>query len=120
MFVTREVNAAGIYMVKLYINGNEAPVIVDDYLPVKRNGTPAFATCRDGELWVSLLEKAWAKLHGTYARTEGGLPCFAASHIMGVPSESFNHAAIEGTEDFFDMLQSADKRGFTMMAASHG
>ena len=120
MFVTREVNAAGIYMVKLYINGNEAPVIVDDYLPVKRNGTPAFATCRDGELWVSLLEKAWAKLHGTYARTEGGLPCFAASHIMGVPSESFNHAAIESTEDFFDMLQSADKRGFTMMAASHG
>ena len=89
-------------------------------MPVNKAGKPAFATCRDGEIWVSILEKAWAKLHGTYARTEGGLPCFAASHIMGVPSESYSHDAIENTEDFFDMLQSADKRNFTMMAASHG
>ena len=120
MFVTKEVNAAGIYMVRFFINGNETPVIVDDFLPVKANGQPAFATCRDGELWVSLLEKAWAKLHGTYARTEAGLPCFAASHVMGVPSESFSHAAIESIDDFFDMLKSADARNFTMMAASHG
>ena len=120
MFVTKEVNAAGIYMVKMFINGNEQPVIVDDYLPCKRNGSAAFATSRDGELWVSILEKAWAKLHGTYARTEGGLPCFAANHIMGVPSESFNHASIESTDDFYNMLKSADARDFTMMAASHG
>ena len=120
MFVTKEVNEAGIYMVKFFINGNETPIIVDDHLPIRANGKPAFATCRDGELWVSILEKAWAKLHGTYARTEGGLPCFAASHIMGVPSESFSHSAIENTEDFFDMLQSADKRNFIMMAASLG
>lgn len=121
MFVTKEVNAAGIYMVKIYINGNETPVIVDDYLPVTAQGNPAFATCRDGELWVSILEKAWAKLHGTYARTEGGLPCFAANHIMGVAAESYPHsAATENPEEFFEMLKSADHRQFTMMAASHG
>ena len=97
MFFNKTVNTAGIYLVKFYINGNETPVIVDDFLPCKPNGQPAFATCRDGELWVSLLEKAWAKLHGTYARTEGGLPCFAANHIMGAPAESFNHATIEST-----------------------
>ena len=120
MFVTTEVNKAGIYMVIFYLNGQETPVIIDDHLPVNRNGKPAFATCRDAELWVSLLEKAWAKLHGTYARTEGGLPCFAASHIMGVPSESYSHDAIEDSEDFFNMLLSADRRNFLMMAASHG
>ena len=38
MFITKEVNAAGIYMVRFFINGNETPVIVDDYLPVKANG----------------------------------------------------------------------------------
>jgi len=89
MFITKEVNKAGIYMVRFYINGQETLIIVDESLPVNANGKPAFATCRDSEIWVSILEKAWAKLHGTYARTEGGLPCFAASHIMGVPSESF-------------------------------
>lgn len=93
--MTKEVNPAGIYMVVFYVNGLQTPIIVDDHLPIKPNGNPAFATCRDGEIWVSILEKAWAKLHGTYARTEGGLPCFAASHISGVPSESFSHAAIE-------------------------
>ena len=120
LFHTKEINKAGIYLVRFYINGNEMPVVVDDHLPVDARGQPVFATCRDGELWVSLLEKAWAKLHGTYARTEGGLPCLAASHIMGVPSESFSHGQIENVEDFFDMLQSADARNFTMMAASHG
>ena len=122
MFVTKEVNKAGIYLMRFYLNGQETPVVVDDYLPCS-NGKPCFATCRDGELWVSLLEKAWAKLHGTYARMEGGLPCFAASHIMGVPSESFNHETIElegGKEQFFDTLQLADKKNYIMMAASHG
>ena len=101
MFVTEQVNKAGIYMVRFFLNGQETPVIVDEFLPCGQNGKPAFATCRDNELWVSLLEKAWAKLHGTYARTEGGLPCFAASHIMGVPSESHHHDSIENVDQFF-------------------
>ena len=120
MFVTQEVNKAGIYMVRFYINGQDTPVIVDDNLPVKEDGSLAFASCRDGELWVSILEKAWAKLHGTYARTEGGLPSFAACHIMGVPSESHNHDEIKSNEEFFTMLEQCDKRNYTMMAASMG
>ena len=70
-------------------------MVIDDYLPCKPDGTVAFATSQDGELWVSLLEKAWAKLHGAYARMEGGLPSFAASHIMGVPAEAHLHSDIQ-------------------------
>ena len=120
MFVTQTTNAAGIYQIRFYLNGKETPVIVDDYLPVKQDGTPAFATCRDGELWVSLLEKAWAKLHGSYARMEGGLPSHAATHLAGVPAESYLHDDLESSEHegFFEQLESADKRRFIMMAAS--
>ena len=107
-------------MVKFYINGTETPVVVDDWIPCHPNGRPAFASSREDELWVSILEKAWAKVHGTYARMEGGLPCFAASHLVGVPSESIRHDQIEDPEDFFNMLKLADIRDFTMMAASHG
>ena len=120
MFTTQQTNAAGIYQIRFFINGMETPVVVDDYLPVKQDGTPAFATSRDGELWVSLLEKAWAKLHGSYARMEGGLPSHAAIHLAGVPAESHFHDDIaeDEYEDFFEQVESADKRNFIMMAAS--
>ena len=40
---------------------------------------------------------------------------------MGVPSESFNHdSESENPDAFFAMLKQADKRQFTMMAASTG
>ena len=68
---TKEVNTAGIYLLKFFINGIETPVIVDDYLPVNmKTGKLAFAYSKQGELWVSLLEKAWAKLNGSYASCE--------------------------------------------------
>ena len=96
-------------------------MVIDDYLPVdSETGMPVFASCRQGEMWVSLLEKAWAKLHGDYARTEGGLPSFAATHIMGVPSESIQHNTVEDTDEFFDLLSQADRKNFIMMASSKG
>ena len=119
MFVTDKVNSAGIYMVRFFLNGRDTLVVVDDHLPCKQDGKPAFATSLDGEIWVCLLEKAWAKLHGNYFRTEGGLPSFAATHIMGVPTQAHLHEEVKDTEDFFAMLECADRRNFIMMAASH-
>ena len=71
-FYTKEVNQAGVYLMSFFINGKETPVYVDDYFPVSKiNNQLCFAKCR-GNLWVMLLEKAWAKILGTYARTTGG------------------------------------------------
>ena len=89
-FYTKKVNSAGIYLISLFVNGYETPVIIDDHLPV-RNNRPCFARSREGELWVILLEKAWAKLHGSYARTESGFPSFAAIHCLGVPTFLWTH-----------------------------
>lgn len=74
-------NAAGIYCVKFLVNGEDYEVVVDDYFPcdprygkykglnyVNKTPRPAFSTCnQDGKLWVMILEKAWAKLHGSYS-----------------------------------------------------
>ena len=118
---TKRANSAGIYLLKFYINGIETPVIVDDYLPVM-GGTndPAFAYSRDGELWASLLEKGWAKLHGTYARLEAGLPCFAYNHISGAPAESMLHSQVEDREEFWKYLKMCDQRNFSMISSSCG
>ena len=66
MFVTRDLNEAGIYAMRFYVNGVEKVVVVDDYLPVDSDGMPAFAKSKVPELWICLLEKAWAKLNGSY------------------------------------------------------
>ena len=45
---------------------------MDDNFPVKYE-QPAFARSKSkSEIWVMILEKAWAKLFGSYARTEAG------------------------------------------------
>jgi len=83
-----------------YINGEEYPVYIDDYLPVRLN-KPCFASSRVEELWVALLEKACAKLYGTYARTSGGQPSIAAQHLLGVSSISVSHTDIKDRERFW-------------------
>ena len=70
-------------MVKLWINGIQAPIIVDDEIPVHKNTKqPAFAHSNSGALWISLIEKAWAKLHGSYALTQTRLPQFVSDYTI--------------------------------------
>ena len=54
------------------IDGKPRYVAVDEWIP-GNNGTPSFSkVTEDGEFWGIILEKAWAKIHGEYMRTQGG------------------------------------------------
>ena len=58
----------GIYVIRFFKNFSWKYVIVDDRLPVNiETNRPVFGTCKNThELWVAIIEKAYAKLHGCY------------------------------------------------------
>jgi hypothetical protein len=91
LFYKKKINKAGIYLIFFYINGYKQGVIVDDYLPAKKDGILAFSASKKPEIWVSLVEKAWAKLLGCYKRADGGSASDAANHLTGCPTYLFNH-----------------------------
>lgn len=55
----------GIYCIIMLDMGIPKEFIIDDYIPCfSVNKGPAFTRSNGNEIWVLLLEKAWAKLYG--------------------------------------------------------
>ncbi|PHT97718.1 hypothetical protein BC332_33383 [Capsicum chinense] len=76
--------------------GDWVPVVVDDWIPCESPGKPAFSTSRKGnEMWVSLLEKAYAKLHSSYEALEGGLVQDALVDLTGGAGEEIDMRSAE-------------------------
>jgi len=57
-------------------------VVVDDKFPCSAKG-PLFSRSHGPELWVLLLEKAYAKLYGAYDKIEGGFAGEALRDLTG-------------------------------------
>ena len=53
------------------IDGIIQEIVIDDYIPVNSEGEPLFCQPNKNEFWVLILEKAWAKAHGSYANIVG-------------------------------------------------
>ena len=82
----------GIYCFKFYKNYKWRYVIIDDRLPcLKVNDVSVehprliYGKCRNNnEFWVSLIEKAYAKLHGCYEKLNSGFIDDAIQDLTGL------------------------------------
>jgi len=76
----------GAFCVRFYDDGKESIVVVDDLIPM-RNDTPVFGRSLNiDELWVAVLEKAYAKKYGSYSIIQGGHTHLALAELTnGVP-----------------------------------
>lgn len=72
----------------------------------------------DGELWVMLLEKAWAKLHGSYGRTTIGWSSHPSMHLTGNPAYKLTHSEYE-PDEIWNRLKSFDLKNYSMTSLSN-
>ena len=97
-------------------------VLIDDYFPYVGYGFKqfAFASSQGNELWVSLMEKAWAKINGCYAKIGcGGLPHEVFDVLTECYSEQVSVNKTKATEIWNKMIESRDK-GYVMTAGTSG
>ncbi|KAL6976809.1 Calpain-type cysteine protease dek1 [Sarracenia purpurea var. burkii] len=120
--IARRIRAAQLS--RRALQGEWVPVVIDDWIPCESPGKPAFATSRKGnELWVSILEKAYAKLHGSYEALEGGLVQDALVDLTGGAGEEIDMRSAQAQIDLasgrlWSQLLRFKQEGFLLGAGS--
>ena len=112
LFNTKTFNQHGRYSISLCITGVWREVIIDDFLPVLTStGQLAFAMSKGFELWVSLLEKAFAKAFGAYGHISDIQAQISSTlvHLTGAPSFDLLHSDYSNMEDLRQSLIESDK-----------
>jgi calpain-15 len=116
LFVCNCLNDNNIFGVRVTKNGESKLVLLDDSFPCKNNRV-AFSTAHDNELWVLLLEKAWAKMHGDYCRIIGGLCHETFRDMTGAPGYMYMS---KNETDLWPKILNADKKKQLLAAGISG
>ncbi|CAG9327882.1 unnamed protein product [Blepharisma stoltei] len=110
----------GAYIMKFYRNGDEVYIIVDDVFPINEQGEWAFARTVSGtELWPMLLEKAYAKLYGSYDSIAAGKVHYALEDLTkGAPEEIRLESAQNNSDALWSKMLNFYENGYLMGAGS--
>lgn len=111
----------GCFMVKFFRDGDFQYVIVDDWLPYSGD-MPAFTRGgEDGlEMWPAILEKAYAKLYGSYESIEAGKVHLALADMIenGFPEQIPLNQYKNSLSIFANLVRVLDKVQALMGAGS--
>ncbi|XP_041348912.1 calpain-A-like [Gigantopelta aegis] len=105
----------GIVWFSFWRFGKWVDVFIDDQLPTV-NGDLIYAHCTEPkEFWVALIEKAYAKSHGSYQGLEGGQPMDAMVDLTGGLTERYDLSP-----NMYRLISRAHKSGAFIACSKKG
>ena len=115
LFISDKINKIGLYLVELCISGVWQSVYIDDSFPFNHSSKEfAFCQTKTNEIWVMLLEKAYAKVYGGYDNIHGGTIDEALHELTGAPTKFiFIKDKLLTDQDWLRILE-AERNGFIM------
>ncbi len=89
LILTKKPNEFGLYRVKLCKMSKWKIIVLDDFFPCFPLSDPIFSQNEDKEVWVLLLEKAFAKLFGSYNALIAGDCRHSLIDLTGCPTFTY-------------------------------
>ncbi|XP_061771469.1 calpain-9 [Nerophis ophidion] len=106
---------AGIFHFQFWQHNKWLDVVVDDRLPTVHDQLIMLHSASNDEFWSALLEKAYAKMHGSYESLKGGSTMEAMEDFTGGVGEIYETKT--STHNLFQVMKKALDRG-SMMGCS--
>lgn len=117
------VNDAGVYCIRLFLRGKPWMLTIDDDIAFDNTTDKLyFSKANNNVIWPVLLEKAFAKMKGTYSFIDSKSAVTGLRALTGSPVFTYTFAGTKlSSEDIFKVIKSAlDKRYMANMVTYEG
>ena len=123
LILTKKPNKYGFYKLKVCKMGKWKNMVVDDYFPCFPLGDPIFSRNKSHEFWILLLEKAFAKLYGSYFNLENGDCRHSLIDLTGCPTFTYRFSdekvkKMLDNDKLWDLMIGSQNKDYLMTAGT--